>query len=78
MEFDGNVSRYKAVRLVTVISVWIDVFKLTAKYPGCAWTVPLILRDALSVLENKQLLMSSPRQPVCGKIGKLPSDGDCE
>lgn len=62
---------------MTVISVWIEVFKPIAKYPGWASAVPLILLDARSVLVKKQLSTISPGHPVCGNIGKLPSEGDC-
>jgi len=48
---------------------------VTVKYPGEARTESCFHFEARAPLENLQLLISSPRHPVCTKKGKLPNEG---
>lgn len=53
----------------------IELLSVIAKYPGLAWSVPLMGCVALRSFGKTQLLISSPGHPAWGNIGKFPREG---
>lgn len=74
----SKVKRYRADRLVVVISAWTPFASEMLKYPGRALAESLFHTTALSLSCHLHWLISSFGQEGWANIGKFPRDGDCK